>query len=580
MTGEVIYNTGNPVPSADAYDRHDNTRVFDGLLNASDPTVTGRTGKVLKTWAGFESDFYQFLQGTAFELPPLTYTDGSPLQVDRATQLIERSGLLYGVKLPQTLPYSLSGTWTADEPFLTVRNDQSLRQELAMPDGGQQVGVGEGTVDGVMNGSDPFGPPDQRVDQITGGNADPDIGGPFIKRRWCTTAPLSIFVDPAVGADTNPGTQVAPLRSITAALQLVPQNIYHKVRIYLLDGDYGSQRIKVFNYFVSARGTAGFRIIGHVANFDGDIHPIYTDNKPENVIIRGQEHVISGISGTEEFALGGMTFVDGWVESYDAFVLFERCDWEGGHYAGPGRYNARHAVGGHNSVQLFNYCNFRNLASIGSFTGDAHGIFSICTLSGLNLTSSSSVNGIPFRVGDKSSVKLKSSPTLLVAGPGGKPDAGNGEASDAAPYSAAGYPVIRRSAPTRDEQVVIVAHDGSTLAINRGAGLELNGMSYATNPGQATLGFGPTASARAVLRYTGTQAGGAKDAFVATAYGDCKAEGAQGFGVNGNAVATFLSELEGCLYVDTATGDVRIAVKKGGVTKWAKVFGFATATPF
>lgn len=150
MTGEVVYNTGNPVPSADAYDRHDNTRVFDALLNGPNPSVTGRTGKVLKSWAGLQEDFSQFLQGTAFELPSLTYVDGSPLQVDRATQLIERSGLLYSVKLPQSFPYTLTGTWATDEPFLTVRNDQSLRQELAAADGAELVGVGGSNVGEIL----------------------------------------------------------------------------------------------------------------------------------------------------------------------------------------------------------------------------------------------------------------------------------------------------------------------------------------------------------------------------------------------------------------------------------------------
>ncbi|MGU1731931.1 right-handed parallel beta-helix repeat-containing protein, partial [Pseudomonas aeruginosa] len=38
---------------------------------------------------------------------------------------------LYSVKLPASFPVELSGTWSADEPLLVFRNDQSLRQELA-----------------------------------------------------------------------------------------------------------------------------------------------------------------------------------------------------------------------------------------------------------------------------------------------------------------------------------------------------------------------------------------------------------------------------------------------------------------
>ncbi|HFJ9855543.1 TPA: right-handed parallel beta-helix repeat-containing protein, partial [Pseudomonas aeruginosa] len=45
-----------------------------------------------------------------------------------------RGGNLYSVKLPASFPIELSGTWSADEPLLVFRNDQSLRQELAGQD--------------------------------------------------------------------------------------------------------------------------------------------------------------------------------------------------------------------------------------------------------------------------------------------------------------------------------------------------------------------------------------------------------------------------------------------------------------
>lgn len=137
----TTYNTGNPVPSADARDRYDNSQVFDEFVTGSDNSTPDRLGAIRKTWKGMENAFDAFLAGTAFELPPLVYVDGTPLQVDRATQLIQRSGLLYSVKLPATLPVTLSGTWATDEPLLTVRNDQSLRQDLADDTGGSLVGL-------------------------------------------------------------------------------------------------------------------------------------------------------------------------------------------------------------------------------------------------------------------------------------------------------------------------------------------------------------------------------------------------------------------------------------------------------
>ncbi|MNJ16336.1 hypothetical protein D3C77_105970 [compost metagenome] len=148
----TTYNTGNPVPSGDARDRFDNSQTFDEVVTGPNLTAQTRLGEQIKTLRGFENTFDLFLQGTAFELPALVYVDGVPLQVDRATQLIERAGLLYSVKLPQTFPLTLSGTWATDEPLLTVRNDQSLRQDLADPTGAGLIGFGTQTVEDVLQG--------------------------------------------------------------------------------------------------------------------------------------------------------------------------------------------------------------------------------------------------------------------------------------------------------------------------------------------------------------------------------------------------------------------------------------------
>lgn len=92
------------------------------------------------TWWGMEQNYNRFISNSAWELPPLVYVDGSPLTVERSSQVIERDGNLYSVKLPATFPVELSGTWSADEPLLVFRSDQSLRQELAEQDGGTLVG--------------------------------------------------------------------------------------------------------------------------------------------------------------------------------------------------------------------------------------------------------------------------------------------------------------------------------------------------------------------------------------------------------------------------------------------------------
>lgn len=128
------YNTMNPVDpdgSSDPRDLYDNAANLDIAVNGDAPSWTDRLGKERKSWAGIEQDSYAFLANSGFELPPLEYVDGVPLTVDRPTQLIERDGNLYGVKLPASFPVSLTGTWATDEGVLVSRVDAALRQDLA-----------------------------------------------------------------------------------------------------------------------------------------------------------------------------------------------------------------------------------------------------------------------------------------------------------------------------------------------------------------------------------------------------------------------------------------------------------------
>lgn len=125
------YDTSNePLGSTAVKVLYNNASNLDEALNALVTSWEDRFGRDRKTWYGFEQDFYQLLQNSGFETPPLIYVDGSPLQVDRPTQLISRGGILYSVKLPASFPVDLSGTWAADEPLLVVRGDQSLRQDI------------------------------------------------------------------------------------------------------------------------------------------------------------------------------------------------------------------------------------------------------------------------------------------------------------------------------------------------------------------------------------------------------------------------------------------------------------------
>ncbi|MFU7278812.1 hypothetical protein ACM75F_24945 [Pseudomonas aeruginosa] len=127
----TTYATGNPLGSKDPRDLYDNAENFDAAMNDRvNTTWNDRFGVTRPTLKGYEEQFNYFLAGSGFENPPLIYVDGSPLTVDRATQIIDRGGNLYSVKLTSSFPVVLSGDWSEDEGLLVVRGDQSLRQEI------------------------------------------------------------------------------------------------------------------------------------------------------------------------------------------------------------------------------------------------------------------------------------------------------------------------------------------------------------------------------------------------------------------------------------------------------------------
>ncbi len=144
----TTYATGNPLGSKDPRDLYDNAENFDAAMNDRvNTTWDDRFGVTRPTLKGYEEQFNYFLAGSGFENPPLIYVDGSPLTVDRATQIIDRGGNLYSVKLPSSFPVVLSGNWSEDEGLLVVRGDQSLRQEITStsPSEGSSI-IGNSTV--------------------------------------------------------------------------------------------------------------------------------------------------------------------------------------------------------------------------------------------------------------------------------------------------------------------------------------------------------------------------------------------------------------------------------------------------
>lgn len=137
----TTYATGNPLGSKDPRDLYDNAENFDAAMNDRvNVAWSDRFGVSRKTWFGVEQQVNDFLANSGFEPVPLEYVDGTPLTVDRPTQLIERDGDLYSVKLPASFPVNLTGNWATDQNLLVAQVDRSLRPQLRDAGGSGMVG--------------------------------------------------------------------------------------------------------------------------------------------------------------------------------------------------------------------------------------------------------------------------------------------------------------------------------------------------------------------------------------------------------------------------------------------------------
>lgn len=128
------YLTGNSVPSTALKDLSDNASNFDEAMNLLGPAFVDRTGRRRETWYGMQQSFQNFLLASGYEPAHLQYVDGQNLTVLRVTQLIDRAGSTYRIKLPANFPVSLTGNWAADSGQLVEVEDPTLRQNLASAD--------------------------------------------------------------------------------------------------------------------------------------------------------------------------------------------------------------------------------------------------------------------------------------------------------------------------------------------------------------------------------------------------------------------------------------------------------------
>lgn len=158
----TTYNTGNPVPSADARDRYDNSQTLDEVVNGDSASYTTRTGKQVISLGGMNSRFNnaQDARDVEFDLSQTERDDvfqtflegtgwsslgayGAGVVITSHTQTVDYLGQPYSLKpsIPASLdaPYVTTGVWATEGVNFKLVGDNSLRQDLATPTGAELV---------------------------------------------------------------------------------------------------------------------------------------------------------------------------------------------------------------------------------------------------------------------------------------------------------------------------------------------------------------------------------------------------------------------------------------------------------
>lgn len=187
-----------PLGSKDPRVLYNNASNLDDAVNSALTYWVDRFGKNRKSWTGLEQMFNDFMNSMGFEPTHLTYVLGTPLQVDRPTQLIDYAGSVYKVKSPANFPVSLTGDWEVDSDKLVDVGDASLRAALASAAGSSMVGFGDTTAETILGNvsrgeiwaDDPryAGSLSAAISELTNGSTL------HIRGTFSTTAPL-LFSD-------------------------------------------------------------------------------------------------------------------------------------------------------------------------------------------------------------------------------------------------------------------------------------------------------------------------------------------------------------------------------------------------
>ena len=159
----TTYNTGNPVPSGDARDRFDNTQTLDELINSLSTETITRTGRNLLTYEGMSAQF-NFSQAQRAEIFK-AFLDASGfsslgeyaagISIVSHSQTVDYQGQPYALKatVPASIeaPYVTTGNWAVEGANFKLVGDNSLRQDLAGPNGAAKVGLGDSNVLDVIS---------------------------------------------------------------------------------------------------------------------------------------------------------------------------------------------------------------------------------------------------------------------------------------------------------------------------------------------------------------------------------------------------------------------------------------------
>lgn len=163
----TTYNTGNPVPSADARDRYDNSQTFDEVINGTLTFYRSRVGSNIMSLAGMQSlfnasqiarsasfnaaqdqrknAFQDFIEGSGW-VSLGAYAAG--VIITSHTQSVDYLGQPYQLKpsIPVSLdnPYTAIGDWTTESVNFKLVGDNALRQDLSSPEGSEEVGHTDG----------------------------------------------------------------------------------------------------------------------------------------------------------------------------------------------------------------------------------------------------------------------------------------------------------------------------------------------------------------------------------------------------------------------------------------------------